>query len=332
MKRALLAGGGLLVSAVALVLAFAHVHLEGGLRLEPRVHSVDLKAALASARLGWLVAFAVLNVASLLPRALQLRALVRRRDGSEPSLLATYHAQAISMLAQNVLPARMGEAARVVALAKADDVAPSQAAGAVVFSRVLDLVALILVTCVPALLLDVGASRHLRLAAEIGIGVGVTLVISLALLYRRREAVSRWAHGLRPSLGRAMSGFTEGLSALSSGRRLLEAALATLSAPVVVAACYGCALYAFNLGGLPTGTALVLVATVLFAIAIPSAPSSVGVYHAAVTWLLPSLGAAPAQAAAFAIVTHAIGVVSFVALGTVSMLKVGTSLTAEPPG
>ena len=64
---------------------------------------------------------------------------------------------------------------------------------------------------------------------------------------------------------------------------------------------------------------------------IPSAPSSVGVYHAAVTWLLPSLGAPLAQAAAFAIVTHAIGVVSFVALGTISLLEVGTSLTGDRP-
>src|SRR5439155_12123881 len=115
MSRAILAGVGLLVGAVALVFAFAHVHVSGGLRLEPRVHWWELKAALASARLGWLAAFALLNVASLLPRALQLRALVRTRDGREPSLAATYHAQAISMLAQNVLPARMGEAARVVA-------------------------------------------------------------------------------------------------------------------------------------------------------------------------------------------------------------------------
>src|SRR4051812_26670902 len=98
MKRALLAAGGLVVSAIALVLAFAHVHLDGGLRLEPRVHWVDLKAAMAGARLGWLAAFAVLNVASLLPRAFQLRALVRTRRGGEPSLGAAYHAQAISML------------------------------------------------------------------------------------------------------------------------------------------------------------------------------------------------------------------------------------------
>jgi uncharacterized protein (TIRG00374 family) len=323
MKRAWLALFGLVVSAVALVLAFAHVHLAGGLRIEPRVHLHELRDALAGAHLGWLGAFAIINVLSLVPRAVQLRALVRRRDGSEPRLGACWHAQAISMLMQNVLPARMGEAARVVALSRADDVQPSQAAGAVVFSRVLDLIALILVTCVPSLLLDVGSSRRLHQVAIIGTALGAALVLALLALYRRREAVAAFGHRLRPQVGRAVEGFTEGLSALSSGRRLLEAAIASLTAPAVVAACYAAGLNAFGMHGLPTGSSLVLVASVLLAVAVPSAPSSVGVYHAAVTWLLPLLGATAVQAAAFAIATHAIGVVSFVLVGALSMLAVG---------
>src|SRR4051794_13869468 len=153
MKRALLTVVGIAVSAVALVLAFARVELDGGLHLVARVHAADLKAALASARLGWLAAFVVLNVASVLPRAWQLRALARRRDGAAPSFAAAYHACAVAMLAQNVLPARLSEAARVVALGRADDVSPANAAAAVVLGRVLDLIGLILVVCVPSMLL-----------------------------------------------------------------------------------------------------------------------------------------------------------------------------------
>src|SRR6478672_5120187 len=173
MKRALVTAVGMVVSAVALVLAFARVELDGGLHLEPRFHLADLKAALAAARLGWLAGFALLNVASVLPRSWQLRTLARRRDGTAPSFVAAYHACAIAMLAQNVLPARLGEAARVVALGRADDVAPANAAAAVVFGRVLDLISLILVVCVPSLLLDVASTRSLRGVATGGTIVGV---------------------------------------------------------------------------------------------------------------------------------------------------------------
>jgi uncharacterized protein (TIRG00374 family) len=335
MKRAFLAIGGILVSAVALVLAFGEVHLQGGFRITPRVHWADLRAALLSARWGWLALFTVFNVASLVPRAFQLRALARRRDGSEPRLSAAYHACALGLFAQNILPARLGEAARVVALSRADDVSPAAGAAAVLFGRVLDLIALIVVVCVPSLLLEVGASPRLRAVAIAGSVVGVVLIAGLALLYRKRDALVRRAHRIGPRVGHLVDEFTDGLSALGSRSRLLQAGVSSLAAPIVVALCYACALRAFDLGGLPTGSSLVLVATILLAIAVPSAPSSVGVYHAAVTWLLPRLGAPVAQAAAFAIVTHALGVVTFIAVGLVSMtrLHVGPRILDEPvPG
>jgi uncharacterized membrane protein YbhN (UPF0104 family) len=326
MKRAIVAGLGVLVSAVALVLAFARVEWSHGLHLVPRVHAAELRAALAAARPGWLVAFTFFNVGSLVPRAVQLRALARRRDGGAPDLVASYHACAIGLLAQNVLPGRISEAVRVVALRRAGDVSTANAAAAVVFGRVLDLISLILVVCVPSLILARGVTTRLRTVAVVGTAVGVALVVILVVLYRARERLTRAATGLGPRLGTVVGGFLEGLSALGSPRRLWSASAASVAAPLVMAACYASALEAFGMGGLRPGSSLVLVATILFAIAIPSAPSAVGVYHAAVTWLLPTLGASEAQAAAFALVTHALGVVTFTAVGAVSLSKVGAGV------
>jgi uncharacterized protein (TIRG00374 family) len=323
MRRILFAVLGVAVSAVALLLAFADVRFSDGLRIVPRMRLADLRDALASARPGWLAAYLALNLASLLPRALQLRALARRRDGTEPRLAAAWHAYAVGLLAQNLLPARLGEAARVVALGRADDVAPAAAAAAVLFGRVLDLVAIILTACVPSLLLEVGAFPRLRTVAIAGSAVAVALMLMLLLLYRRRDALARLAHRLGPRTGLVVSEFADGLSALGSPERLVEAAASSLATPLLIAASYACALRAFGLGWLPTGSSLVLVATVLLAVAIPSAPSSLGVYHAAVTRLLPRLGAPTAASAAYAIVTHALGVVAFVAVGAYSMARVG---------
>ena len=140
-----------------------------------------------------------------------------------------------------------------------------------------------------------------------------------------------WAHGHRRWLGQLVDGFTEGLSALGSRHRLVEASLSTLGIPIALVASYGSALYAFGLGALPTGTTLVLVAAILFAIAIPAAPSSVGVFHAVATWTLIALGAPPARAAAFALVTHAIGVVVFIGLGAIALSELGGRAALRAP-
>ena len=229
------------------------------------------------------------------------------------------------MMAQNVLPARLSEAARVVALVRADDARASTVTGALVFGRILDLVALLLVTCVPSMALGLAAAdtRFMRTFAVVGTAVAATLVALIIVFYRKREAATEWGHRQRPWLGHLVDGLAEGLSALGSRRRLAEAALSTLCIPIALAATYGSALYAFGLEGLPAGATLVLVAAILFAIAIPSAPSSVGVFHAVATWTLTALGAEPATAAAFALVTHAVGVVTFIGLGAVALAELG---------
>src|SRR2546423_10764700 len=102
MRRALVALAGMAVSAVALWVAFRHVRGD------------ELWQALRGARPAWLVGFAAFGLLSWLPRAWQLRTLARRRDGGPPPLAACWHAIGAAMLAQNLLPARLGEAARVV--------------------------------------------------------------------------------------------------------------------------------------------------------------------------------------------------------------------------
>ena len=193
--------------------------------------------------------------------------------------------------------------------------------------------ALLLVTCVPSIALGLAAAdtRAMHVFAAVGSAVAALMVTLLAILYRKRAAVAAWGHSHRKWLGQLVEGLADGLSALGSRRRLVEASWSTLAIPVALAATYGSALYAFDLGGLPTGTTLVLVAAILFAIAIPSAPSSVGVFHAVTTWTLTALGAAPARAAAFALVTHAIGVVTFIGLGAVALSELGGRAALRQP-
>jgi hypothetical protein len=76
---------GVGVSGVGLLFAFWRVHLDGGFRVEPRVHVADVKAALGHVKLGWLLVFAALNVTTLVLRSFQTQALVRRRRTGTPA-------------------------------------------------------------------------------------------------------------------------------------------------------------------------------------------------------------------------------------------------------
>lgn len=324
-RLVLLAVAGVAISGVALLLAFWRVRFAGGFAVEPRVHLDELGAALRQVRGGWLFGYATLNVSTLGIRAFQLQAAARRRDGGRPPLLACYRAVAVGMMAQNILPARLSEAVRVVALTRADDVSAFSATGAIVLARVLDLAALLAVTCVPPLLLDLPAAstRGLRVGAEVGSAAAALLIALLIVLYRRRAALAARAGRFRPWLGHLLREFADGLSAIADRRRLAVVTLTSLLIPITLALQYGSAMLAFGLGAMPSGTTLVLVAAILFAIAIPSAPSSVGVFHAATTFVLVGLGAPAAPAAALALVTHALGVVTFIVLGTVALMQLG---------
>jgi uncharacterized membrane protein YbhN (UPF0104 family) len=324
---------GIAVSAVGFLFAFWHVHVRGGFSVDPRVHLSQLREALAGVRPLWLLAFAALNVSTLILRAFQTQSLVRRRDGGEPRWRAAWQSVTVGMMMQNILPARLSEAARVVALVRADDVRASTVTGALILGRILDLVALLAVTCVPSIALGLAAAntRAMHIFAAVGSIVSALMVTLLVVFYRKRAAAAAWGHSHHQWLGHAVEGLADGLSALGSRRRLIEASWSTVAIPIALAATYGCAFYAFDLGGLPTGTTLVLVAAVLFAIAIPSAPSSVGVFHAVTTWTLTALGAEPARAAAFALVIHAIGVVTFIGLGAIALSELGGRAALRAP-
>src|SRR5207302_11101429 len=89
---------GLMVSAAGFLFAFWHVHVKGGVSIEPRVHLGQLRAALGGVQPLWLLAFAALNVTTLVLRTFQTQSLVRRKDGSEPRWHAAWQSVTVGMM------------------------------------------------------------------------------------------------------------------------------------------------------------------------------------------------------------------------------------------
>jgi len=327
-RTVILVAIGATTSAIGLLLTFARVGWhDGRLTLAARLTLGELGHALLSAEWGWLALAAGLQTLPLLGRALELRGLTRRRDGAPASLRACWHASAIGSAAQAVLPARLGEPARVVALARAGDVRLPEATTAILLGRVLDLPALVLATAVPAIVFGferVGGT-HLRPLVGAGLTATAATLGALALLHRGRHHLRRLAHRIGPRAARVTEGVTESIGVLASWRRVGAASLGALSVPLAATASFAAALVAFDLEALPRGTSFLLCATTFLAIALPSAPSGIGVYHAAVTMLLTTLGAAAPAATAFAVATHLLGLVINVAAGVPSLVALRRS-------
>ncbi len=247
-RRLLLTLAGFVVSALGLLVAFGRV------RLHP--FSLDGAHSLAGAAGG--VRLGALAVARGLRRAQLLDDVHPRAPASGAGAAArrpaarfgpAWRAVTLGMLAQTILPARLGEAARAFVIIKDGDVPAPNAVGALALGRVLDLVALLCVSCAPPLLLGLAAATAgpVRTAARVGSLVALLLLAGLGYFYRRRKAAARAADGLRPWLGGFVGGLAEGLSALGSPSRLAEAALTSLAIPATVAASYAAAAHAFGI-------------------------------------------------------------------------------------
>ena len=136
---------GVVVSAAGFLFAFWRVQLRRRRCTSSRAcTSASCARRSAACKPLWLCAFAALNVTTLVLRALPdaVAGAAARRHASRAGAPA-WQSVTVGMMAQNILPARLSEAARVVALVRADDVRASTVTGALVLGRILDLVALL---------------------------------------------------------------------------------------------------------------------------------------------------------------------------------------------
>jgi uncharacterized membrane protein YbhN (UPF0104 family) len=240
--------------------------------------------------IGWLLgAVGIYAIATLVrgERWHQILALTgvptRRRD--------CYALTAVGYMGNNVLPARAGEALRVVLLAPRCDASKRTLLGSIVAERLLDLAALavILVVTVYGVLSStvLPTSRPVLVG---GIGVLVLLAACVALWFLRSHHVLERARAwLRPLA--------------DSPRALLSRIGVVLFAVTFVlwgleASVYLSVAHSLHLGFSISG-ALYLVALTNFVAALPAAPGSIGTFDAAVAFGARRLGASGSMAVTY---------------------------------
>jgi uncharacterized protein (TIRG00374 family) len=274
----------------------------------------------------WIVLAFLLNVVSTLFRALSWSMTIGQAlpEKHHPRLMHVFSAFGVGLLANAVVPGRLGELARVATLRRhLPDAPPGTTValvGTVFAHRLFDLV--------PATLLVV----WVLLAAEVPHWAVVTL--SIAVLVGSTLFAVAWVSARR----RHRPVMEEGVGKIRLLLGMVRQGLSVLKAPAPLAAaiffqCLGwllqllavyAAMRAFGIdAGLPAaGLVLVLmnVATIL-----PLWPGNVGLVQAAVALPLRNYGVPYATGFAFGLATQAVEIACGVALGLMALAREGIS-------
>ena len=254
-----------------------------------------------------------------------------------PARLGTlFSAVLIGFMANNLLPARLGELVRAYAARRLVGVPVSAVLGSLVVERLLDALTFLLLIFVTLLFVDPAASAggfstaYLRGAALGLLALYAAVVAVLLALRRRPERViaflarlaGRISSPLEERTAAALTAFNQGLGMLGRGRGLpgLLAMSLLVTLPHLVS--YTVFLPAM---GLPLDVlwgAMALVGAAMAA-SIPAGPGHIGTFQLGVMWALMLAGAPAQPAAAFGLLYWAICFVGVGLAGLVTMWRAG---------
>ena len=236
----------------------------------------------------------------------------------------------VGYLANNVLPARLGELVRSHYLGDRERISRASTLGTVVVERVVDIAVLVAIAAVAILVLNVRGV----VASAILVGLAITglLVVALAIgiAAHRLPGAARGAVLLErwPSASGAARKLRDGLAVAGKPRTLAEAlvlSVAAWSATVIAFAAIGQAIGLHLL----IGEASLLAAGVALATAIPSGPGYLGTYELAAVKIAEALGRSSEQAFALALLAHATVLVLTSVTGAAAFLRLGWTNSAR---
>jgi uncharacterized protein (TIRG00374 family) len=305
---------GLAVSAIALFLV---------------VRSVDLSAAwstLRTAQPQWVLLLVTFIVADVFIRAVRWRVLLGPLTRGRPLRTTTTAASLlVGYLANNVLPARLGEVVRAHDLGGRTTLSRSAILGTIVVERVVDTMVVVAIAAVAILVLSVRGI--VASAVLVGLALTSLLVVGIVagIAAHRLPGAARFGAILArwPRVRGALTRLREGLAVASDLRAVGGAVLLTV-------ACWSSTVFAFAaaaqaVGVQPTmGQAALLAAGINLATAIPAGPGYIGTFELAAVTIATSVGIDREAALAFALLVHATTLLLTSAGGAIVLIAGGS--------
>jgi len=233
----------------------------------------------------------------------------------------------IGYLANNVLPARLGELVRSHALGEGEGVSRPTVLGTVVVERIVDTVIVVGLAALAVVILGVGGT--MSTAVLLGAGFVAVLVVSLA--------VAMVSHRL-PGAER-LTAIAERYPRILELARRLRDGLAVAGKPgtiaralVLSAAAWTASIATFIAGGQSVGIELTLSQAALLssgvalATVVPSAPGYVGTFELTAVQIAKVFGADPDASFAMALLVHAMILAVTSVGGVIAALRLGVGL------
>ena len=282
----------------------------------------EVTTALSSANYRWVALIVGCTIVSYLLRTLRWGRILRpTRQLPFRTLVPVLF---IGFMANNLLPARIGEVVRAYALGQKTGLSKSLGLATILVERLCDGVTLVIALVLVSFLFPLPSWG--RQAGYVAGGVFLlALIVSALILAREDLALHVLAKILRPlptRIGAAVhdkaSAFVVGLRALRSGQSLLLIALWSGIIWTVETTSYVLVIRSFNpelTTGTPLLAALLMMVMVNLGTLIPSAPGYVGVFQFFGVLALSAFGVPAGLALAMSIVSHAAQWVTVTGIG-----------------
>jgi glycosyltransferase 2 family protein len=299
------------LATVAVTIFFSYVALSG-------IKLAQVSHALASSDYLWLIPALVAFGLGNLARALRWRSLFAR--GRRPGRSVVLNATMIGYFYNSILPARAGEAARVLVLSRRSPTAPVEILGTVVLERVYDVVTILVIFFVTEPWLPhvswfgAAALAAIVLAGLIAAAVTVLAVYGDRPLRLLLGPLRRLPWFSAARFQKTIDELTHGLSGLRHGTVALEAFMWSVTAWLLSALCAYFVSVSFHLH-LSFACGVLVVVAVGLSMILPSPPSAIGVFEGAALIALKAYGISHSQALPYALVLHAVNFVPFVLIG-----------------
>ncbi len=307
--RPLLLAVGLVVTVGAMYLALRGVALD------------DTADALADSNLLWLAPSLAVFAVGVWLRGLRWWALFAA-DG-RPPLGEVTRALLVGYFFNNILPARAGEAARVISLHARTRTPRAETIGTVVAERLFDVLALLIILFAAYPWLP--AISWLRAAAIFGAVVVVVLAGIVLALVRYDERAIHWLlsplrrirrEGFAERVELAAINATRGLVAIRDPRIAARSLALTILSWVVLSFSYWILMQGFSLHVAFVAGLLVTI-TINMGLVLPSSPAAIGVFEAATVIALTAFDVPNSEALSYALVLHLLNLVPFLVAGAV---------------
>jgi glycosyltransferase 2 family protein len=299
---------GLAVSAFFLYLAVRNVRPSA------------LRDALSKSDYWWTVPSIALLFLAQLVRALRWQWLFTR--ATRPRYVPVFEATLLGQCFNNILPARAGEVARILALHRTAGTSRAETTSTVIVERLFDVLVLLALLFVFAPWLP--HVTWLHAAAILAVVLVAVTVAAVVVLLRWGErpflvVLRPLAHLGLPFLPleraeHAAANFVRGAASLRDPRLAAPALFLTALSWITISLSTWVLMIGFHLGLSPLAGLLVTIATGL-SLVLPSSPGAVGVFEEAALVGLKAYGIEKADALSFAIVLHAVNFFPYVLVG-----------------